>query len=433
MNIFNFLNYENKRIFEKYSMVLSIRKKISAFLRWSERYTKTDMHYASKGVFWILLGKAGVFLVSLITMTAFANWLSKETYGTYQLIISLLGIAGIFALSGMSTSLIRSIAQKKEGTLLAAVKEKIKWGSLGSLGLLLVALWYFFHHNLVLAGGFAIGAIFLPFRETFAITPVFWNGRKRFDLEGLYKVLPAILALCIIIPVIYFTDNVLWILFATLGSYVLFDGLFLLRTIRKTDNSDEDKEAITFGKTLTAMDAMVRIAGNIDKIILWKFLGPVQVAIYSFAQFPMKALGGALPIQSLALTKLGEKNIKDIKQGLLRKFFYLFFLSVPLTIFIIFLTPFVYKAFFPQYSESVIYFQALTIILIFMPFDLLGAALISDRRKKELFIVRVGTSVLRIILFFAHTPAFGIWGVIGALLLAEVVRVGMIFFFFQRI
>ncbi len=414
-------------------MVLSIKKKMSALLHWSERYTKTDMHYASKGLFWILLGKTGVFLVSLVTMTAFAHWLSKETYGTYQFFISGIGIAGIFAISGMSTALIGSIAKKKEGTLLAAVKEKIKWGSLGSLGLLLVALWYFFHHNLVLAGGFTIAAIFVPFRETFTIAPVFWNGRKRFDLEGLYNVLPALLALCILIPVVYFTDNVLWVIFASLGSYVLFDGLFLLRTLRKTTNNDVDKEAIAFGKTLTVMDAIVRIAGNIDKIILWKFLGPAQVAIYAFAQFPMKALGGVLPIGSLALPKLGEKNIRDIKQGLLHKFFYLFFLSVPLTLSIILVAPFVYKIFFPQYMESIIYFQAFTLILILMPFDLLGAALISDLRKKELFIIRVGSSILRIILFFSLAPFFGIWGVIVAILITEIVRAGMIFFFFQRI
>src|SRR3989338_3126996 len=111
----------------------TINRKILEFLKWSERYTKTDMRYASMGMFWILLGKAGLSLISLATMTAFAHWLPKETYGTYQFIISLFGIAGIFTLSGISTALVGSIAQKKEGTLLAAVKEKIKWGSLGSL------------------------------------------------------------------------------------------------------------------------------------------------------------------------------------------------------------------------------------------------------------------------------------------------------------
>lgn len=413
--------------------MFSIKKKISAILYWLERYTKTDMHYASKGVFWIILGKAGILFVSLVTMTAFSNFLPKEIYGTYQFIISGLGIAGIFTLSGMSTSLIRSIAQKKEGTLLAAIKEKIRWGILGSFGLLLVALWYFLHHNLALAGGFAIAAIFLPFSETFAMTPVFWNGRKRFDLEGLYNVLPALLALGVLIPVIYFTDNVLWIIFAALGSNVFFDGLFLLRTVRKTANNEVDHEAITFGKTLTAMDALVRIAGSIDKIILWKFLGPVQVAIYSFAQFPMKSLSGIIPINSLALPKLGEKTIKNIKPGLLRKFFYLFCLSVPLTISVILAAPFVYKTFFPQYMESVVYFQALALILMLMPFDLLGAALISDLRKKELWVTRVGSSILRIILFFALTPFLGVWGVIAALILSEVFRVGAVFFFFQRI
>lgn len=414
-------------------MLITISKKVTELLRWSQQYTKTDMTYAINGAFWILLGKGGLILISLATMTAFARWLPMEIYGTYQFILAGFGIAGTFALSGINTSLVRSIAQNKEGTLRLVVKEKIRWALLGSFGLLLIALWYLLHQNFLLAGGFAIAAVFLPFRETFAIAPVFWNGKKRFDIESAYRIIPTVLALFVLLPVIYSTNNVLWILFVTLASHVVFDGFFLFKTIRQIKNKEEDKEAVSFGKNLTAMDAVVRIAGHIDKIILWKFLGPIQVAIYSFAQFPIKTVGGTLPIQALALPKLGERNIRDIKQGILRKFFLLFFLSVPLALSVIFAAPLVYGVLFPQYTESIIYLQALSFLLVLVPFNLLGTALISDLRKKELYVIRVGSSIFRIILFFVLVPLYGIWGVVCALLIAEMVRHGMTFYYFQKI
>lgn len=391
------------------------------------------MTYAVKGTFWILLGKGGKFLISLATMVAFAYWIPKEIYGTYQFVLAGLGIAGIFALSGMNTALIKSIARGKEGTLTLVVKEKIRWGLLGSLGLFLVSIWYLLNKNLVLAGGFALTAIFLPLIEAFALAPVFWNGKKRFDIEGFYKVAPAALSFLIILPAIYLTDSILWIISITLGSRVLFDGLFLWKTIKKTKNNERDTEAVKFGKNLTIMDGIVRLGAHMDKVVLWKFLGPIQVAIYSFALFPIKSLSDIVPVQALALPKLGEKNIKDIKHGLLYKFRLLFLLSIPATILAVITAPVAYKILFPQYMESVIYFQILSLIIAILPFNLLVAALISDLRKKELYVVRVGSVILRVGLFLVLTPFYGIFGVAGALLVSEIFRVGTSLYYFLKL
>lgn len=410
-----------------------ISQKLAEFLHWSQKYTKTDMIYATKGGFWILTEKIGIFIVSFITMAVFGRWLPKEVYGTYQFVIAGLGIAGIFALSGMSTALVRGIAQNKEGTLILVIKEKIKWSLIGSLGLLLVSVWYLINQNVILAGSFFLAAIFLPFRETFNISPVFWIGKKRFDIVSKFTIYPAVLALFVIIPVIYITNNILWVIFVTLASHVIFDGFFLLKTIRRLNNNERDKSVISFGKNLTAMDAIVKVSGNIDQVILWQFLGPAQLAIYSFAQFPIKALGGIVPIHELALPKLGERNVKGIKKGLINKFCLLFFLSIPVTLLIIIFAPFVYRIFFPGYLDSVIYFQALSLIVVLMPFNLLGAALISDVRKKELYIIRIGSALLKIILFLALVSFYGIWGIVIAILITEVIRMGMIFYYFQKI
>jgi len=50
-----------------------LQQKIIEFLRWSEKYAKTDMAYIAKGSFWWTIGRAGLFLISFATMIAFAN------------------------------------------------------------------------------------------------------------------------------------------------------------------------------------------------------------------------------------------------------------------------------------------------------------------------------------------------------------------------
>ena len=108
-------------------MQLLLRNKILQLLRWSERYTKTDMVYVAGGSFWIILGRIGVLTISFVTMMAFARWFPKEMYGTYQFVLAGIDIASIFALSGLNTTLIRSIARNSEGALITVIKKKMKW------------------------------------------------------------------------------------------------------------------------------------------------------------------------------------------------------------------------------------------------------------------------------------------------------------------
>ena len=71
------------------------KEKIIKFLRWTEKYTKTDMVYVAKGSFWLIFGKIATMLLSLVTMFAFARWMPKETFGKYQYIIATINIIAI--------------------------------------------------------------------------------------------------------------------------------------------------------------------------------------------------------------------------------------------------------------------------------------------------------------------------------------------------
>jgi len=339
----------------------------------------------------------------------------------------------IFSLPGVNTSLIKAIAKKKDGTLDLAIKERFKFSLLGSLASLMIAGWYIYNANQALALAFLVVAFFLPFQYVFPIFLSFWNGRKDFKRSSKYELLSAILVAAVTIPVIIYTNNPILIIVALFGSQSFLDGLLLLRTRKEKENEEVLEETIGFGKNLTMMLVISSFVGQIDKIILWKFFGPAQLAIYSFAQLPIQKVEGAMPIGSLALPKIGERNFQEIKVGIMKKFKKLFLISIPLFLAAFLSAPFLYKILFPQYIESVPYFQAFSFILLLSPFTLLSASLISEMRKKDLYIIQTATPFFKIALFLALIPFFQIWGVVLAAVISQLFNGILTFYFFKKL
>lgn len=412
---------------------MNFKQKIYQFLKWSEKYTGTDMVYVVKGSFWWIFGKICVSLISLAITMAFARWLPKETYGVYGYFFSVIAILSIFALPGMDTALIRTVAQGYERMIFLCAKTKFKWALIGSGICFFISLWYFLYQNFILGISFLIAAIFLPFINALDLFLSFWQGKKRFDIQSKDLIILNLSSALILIPVIFLTDNLILIILAYFASYTFFKAIFFKITLKKVKNQATEKETLSYGKHLTLMQIASVFGDNIDKIIIWQFLGPIAVAIYSFAQIPILKIGELIPISSLALPKLSEKNIKEIKKNLLKKFSKLFLVSIPLALFFILAAPYLYKILFPAYLESIPYFQVLALTLIFSPFTLLTASLTTEMKKKELYIIQFAAHFLQIILFLALIPFYGIWGTIFAILTAQFFGNLLILYFFKKI
>lgn len=411
-----------------------MKDRVSSFLRWSQKYTRTDMAYVIKGGFWLTFSRAAVSTVSFLTMVVFAHFLSKENYGTYQFVVSGLGLFSIFTLSGINTSLVKSIAQRKEGSFRPAVKEKMKWGLIGTFLSLGLAGWYFLHGNNLLTMAFLMVAIFVPFKETFSVFAAFWTGRKKFDPQAKYQAISATLSAIVLIPTIYLTDNVIVIVAVFLAGHTFFDWLFYRKTISQLSNDEQDPTTISFGKNLTLMNALSTAAGYLDKIIVWQFLGAAPVAIYTFAQLPIQKITNLLPISVLSLPKLSENKIdKKRKKGIISKFLWLSIFTISAAMVLALIAPFLYKLIFPRYIESIKYFQALSALIALSPFLLLNATLIAEMKEKALYIINTGVPLIKIILFFIFIPHFEIWGIIVAILISEILRGLLTLHFFLKI
>lgn len=413
----------------------TIRQKIYGLLRWSEKWTKTDMVYLASGSFWLTAGNVICAAGSFVLAVAFANLISPETYGIYKYVLATFGILSISTLPGMANSFIRSVARGSEGSFYDALRAKIKWGLLGGLASLIIAIYYYLNNNPALFYSFLVAAVFIPFLDSIQIYQPLLSGKKLFKLSAAYTSMGQIFAIAAMIATLFLTKNIYIIIITYLASNMLVRYVFFQKTLWKIKlNDKKDPETIPFGKHLTAMSIIGLVAGQLDKILLWHFIGGAQLAIYAFALAPVDQIKNSLRnIAIVAYPKLAEKNKEEIKKTLplkMIKFFFVLALGVAAYIA---LTPLFYKIFFPQYLESIKYSRLYALTLLFFPQRLMGTTLNAHKQTKALYILQTTSPFVSIAIMASLIPLYGIYGAITAAIIPLIINTFMLSYFFKKI
>lgn len=415
-------------------MLSSFKSKLYSYLRKAEAYTKTDMVYLASAGTWITIGNIVSSLSSLLLVIAFGNLFPPESYGIYQYVLSIVSILATPTLSGMNTALIQAVARGFDGSVIEGLKTKIRWGLLGGLGSILVALYYYSQDNLILATSFLIAGVFLPFMDSLTVYSSYLEGKKLFKKSTWYSSIINIVRTIAMVGVLFLTKNILLVLFTYFVSTTLLRALIMYLSTREIRNNHSiDASAISYGKHLSAMRILGTISSSLDKILLFHYLGAVQLAVYSFALAPISKISGVLsPITSLAMPKFAETNPELLQKTLPRKLFYFFFISAGITVLYIILAPFLYKLFLPLYLDSVLYSQAIALTLLFYPQKILATVLTAHKEKKALYIITTVSPIVKIVSLFILLPLFGMWGAIASLLLPLILNGVLTLYYFKK-
>lgn len=257
-----------------------------------------------------------------------------------------------------------------------------------------------------------------------------------FKKQGIYESIGFFVPAIILILTIINTDNLTIIIISYFLSYAVIRGILYFKTrstIQKGQVPVDLQKDLSFGKHLTYMQVIQNLAGQLDKVILWHFSGPVAVAIFSFAQMPVGQLRDFFPINTLALPRLSKMTKEEAKKKSLKKFFLLFLVFIPTTAGIILLAPFIYKIVFPSYIDSVKYFQLLSLGILLTPFNLLITNFISHTNTGALYKIKTVSPIIKISLYVVLVPFYGIYGIVCATLMGHFVESCMVYYFFKKI
>jgi O-antigen/teichoic acid export membrane protein len=380
------------------------------------------MLYIAKGGSWLAAGQLVSTLSAFILSVAYANLLSPDVYGTYKFILSINSLLIITTLSGMDSAITQSVSRGFDGTMKLGLLEKFKWGLYGSVGALIISSYYLYNDNFFLGFSFLIISVFIPFTEsTDTYNSMLW-GKKLFNVQAKYNVINILVTLMSVSFVLYLTNNIYLILLTYLLSLTIPNLFFLWNTNKYHKSNDAvDEDAVRYGKTLSFIGVLALLFSQLDKILVFHYIGPVNLAIYSLAVAPTDQIKGLMKnLNSLAMPQLSNRTIDEIKKNIPSKIGVLLLTITSIVIVYILLAPLFFKMFFPKYLSSVIYTQILSLSLI--PVVIAGfiyTILESQKSEKKIYQYNIYGNIFGIIILFPLVYYGGIWGAIFSRILTR--------------
>jgi O-antigen/teichoic acid export membrane protein len=403
-------------------------------LRWSEKYMKTDMVYLAKGSFWLTLAQVAASASGLILVIGFANLLPKETYGTYRYVLSVASVIAAFSLSGMGVAVTQAVARGMDGVLRAAVRVQLRWSILMVLVAAGAAIYYFIRGDRAIGISLLIVGALSPVIESTSLYADFISGKKDFRTVALYGLIRNLVPVAVILTAIALTDDVILVVLAYFLSHAATSGALYLCVLKKYRPSEAiDPSSISFGKHASVTNLLSIGASQLDKILVFHYLGAVQLAVYGIAY----SLPGQFKIlmkmaTTLIMPKMSAASLSTIRSAIHQKALRMFILFAGIVAVYVLAAPFVFRLLFPQYLEAVPLSQALALGYLFAPAILYSQTFFAQKRQKEMYVNKTLASVIRIILLLILLPAYGLWGAAYAYILGNALSFLVSFTLFLR-
>lgn len=431
----------------KLFMFKYLTSSIDRLLAYGEGFLETDTRYLFKNSFWVGLGKLVSVFGAFALSVAYARYLPKAVYGDYRYVLSILSIAGIFAIPGMGTAMARSIARGFEGTF----RKGSRLIFLSSFGISIVGLSVsaFFYHegknNLALA--FLITSIFIPFVEGLGNWRTYFDGKRMFKEKTFLNIIDQIFyttSMLAGVASIYFLDlSTQTSLLVLLASYCVGEGVpntyFYLQTLKKVaPKAPGESGALRYGLHLSITEIPSIIATYLDAVLLHLFIGPEALAIYSFAIALPEQLKAFLGITvdvtfpKLATQTQHQPSLENLKKTLLNKVVRASILTMLIVGGYILMAPLIYSYIFPRYIQSILPSQVFALSLIVFPFGIFNTALKAEGDLQKIYIYSSVSPFIQIILLLGLIPFYGIWGAIIGRIIGRTINNILPFYFFKK-
>jgi O-antigen/teichoic acid export membrane protein len=393
-------------------------------LRWSEKYTKTDMVYLAHGSFWLSSSSLITGAISFGLALVFANLFTKDAYGTYKYVLTLFGILCVACLRGIDTVVTQGAARGNDGTIALGLAAKIRWSLLGSLGALAIGGYYFHAGNHAVAWGMIVAAIFVPLMEPFGIFNAALVGKKDFKLSSILGIAGQIGAAIPLALTVLLTNNpvILFIVYA--ASWTISRYISLKITLRKyPPNGENEPYALSYALHFSVVNASAVLIASLDSVLIYHFLGAAELAVYTFAMAPVTHARTILDgPTNLAIPKMATQRTADVRQMLHQRTKKLVFLGAVLTCcYCILAVPF-YHILFHRYIDAIPYSLAYSLTLFTQVATAQLQAVVGSRTtlipKRLLYIFNTPSVVIAACAVLL-IPTFGLWGAIVGQLLSN--------------
>jgi len=404
---------------------------IRRFFYWS---LGLDLGYlVGNGVFMAVKQILGT-LSGLALVYFFTNFASQSDFGIYNMVISVFGVISAISLSGIGTSLTRSIASGYDSSYVVAINLKTKFSFAGSFILFFLFLFYLNRSQESLAFSFLILALLFPIISRYSSYPYVLVAKKNFKKHAIYSSVSQVVIVFSLILAIIFGLNIIYILFLYFFLNTILNFIFHNKVIKLLKNLVIDKDFKSFTYFMSIIAGLALTAQHLDKVILGSLNDLSTLAIYSLALTIPESLNTNLKtFMGIFTVKLIKKKDEEKKEIFKKFYLRLIFLGVVLAASFWMIIPFFIRYFFPEsYKEAIFYSQLLSLALIFSPLVIaLSSSVTYSGNYKHTLFFNIFPTIVRLVIYIALIPLYGIFGAVVALiterLLSAVVLTYLVF------
>lgn len=405
------------------------------FLRWTERYTKTDMVYLGSAAGWMAISRGLGSILSLCLTFFLAALLTKEDFGSYRFVLSAFAIVTAFSLTGMNTAASQSVARGKEGVIRDGFYIGLRWSIPMTVLSFSTSAYYLLNGELYLSIAMVLIGVTAPFIQNANIYDALFVGRRDFRSQTVFAFLSTLFPVVSTLLIAYVTRDALWVTVAYLTTSALTTlGLYGFALLYFAPNNDSEAAGIRYGKHLSLMGVLGALSLQLDRILVFSMLGAASLATYALAlAAPQQVRFGSKVIATAALPKFSGGNLREIRSTLHRKAFVILVCSIVLVAGYVVAAPHFFRIFFPEYMDAIPYSQLFALTILFFPSALYQQFLTSLMNAKRLYALQVSTPIVKISLLFLLIPTYGMLGAIIAILAMEIYRLLFVLFLIYQI
>jgi O-antigen/teichoic acid export membrane protein len=299
------------------------------------------------------------------------------------------------------------------------------WGIVPLTVSILWALYSFLHGDVIVGIGLIIVGITSPVLNAFNTFGAFLHGRKKFKESFFYNAVISLSYYGGMFLGIYFLRSELILAVINLVINAAVTVAMYLYTIKKYKlNTNTEPDTLEYGKRISIMNTFNGVLGQIDNVFVYSLLGPTAFAVYNLASNIPDKIGGVFRnLSSISLPRFSNRSPLELQQTLNKKIF-LTLLGGGAVVFIyIVFAPLCFKILFPKYVEGVFYSQIYSISIMFgAASSITSSVLISQKNKKEYYIIETISPVVMTALQFVMVFFYGLIGIVIARTLGSIFK-----------
>ena len=409
-----------------------MKERLISLLRWSERYTKTDMVYIAKAGWWANLNIVIISVASLLMSIVFANFLTPATYGLYQYLLSLSILVAAISLAGMNSAVAQAVARGYEGVLRAAVRVQFVWAVVPASLSIAAAVYYFLHGNMAVGIGLVAIGLLTPLSNAYNTYVGLLEGRREFRGSFFFNTLVSVATYAsLFVAVLWVRDAVVLIIVnlvvtTAAMAYAYYKTLSLYKP-----NDRVDPAALRYGKHLSVMDAFATVINQLDVVLVFHFLGAADVAVYSLATMLPERAGTLFGfIGNASMPKFANHSLAYIRENLFIKIGRVVLAAAVAALAYAIFAPLIFRFLFPHYLSAISFSEVYAPIIILLAVtSVTNMTLVAKRLTREIYALSFVQPLLLVGLQIPLLIFYGIWGMIVARIVSDIVGICLALWF----